>query len=60
MEFEEILKNNILNKDTHKKCEHELDEIKIIYKRCKCCGKFVVCPDEEFVAKKGVMGRSPF
>ena len=57
MEYSEVLRNNIDNKAEHKGCEHELDEIKIIYRRCKCCGKFVVCPDPELIERKGVMGR---
>lgn len=60
MNYEDILKNNIENKLLHKPCEkegHELDEIKIIYKRCKKCGKFVVVPDPEWIAKHGVEGR---
>lgn len=60
MEYSEILKNNIENKLLHKPCEkegHDLDDIKIIYKRCKCCGKFVVCPDPELIKRRGVMGR---
>jgi dissimilatory sulfite reductase (desulfoviridin) alpha/beta subunit len=60
MEYQKILKNNIENKLIHKTCEkegHELDEIRIIYKRCKKCGKFVVVGDPEWLEKHGVEGR---
>lgn len=60
MEHSEIVQNNIEGKLVHKACEkegHDLDDIRIIYRKCKCCGKMVVCPDPEFVAQKGVMGR---
>lgn len=60
MEYQEILKNNIDTKIITKACEktgHELDEIRIIYRRCKLCGKFVVCPDPEYIAKRGESGR---
>lgn len=57
MEFEDILKHNIETKKDTEKCKHDLDEIKIIYQRCKTCGKFVVVPDEEYIKRRGVMGR---
>jgi len=60
MEFKEILQNNIETKVITKACEkvgHDLDDIRIIYRRCKCCGKFVVCPDPEFIARRGESGR---
>ncbi len=61
MEFPEILKNNIEVKLTSKACEkdggHELEDVRVIYRRCKTCGKFVVCPDPEWIEKHGVMGR---
>jgi Pyruvate/2-oxoacid:ferredoxin oxidoreductase delta subunit len=60
MEYSDILKNNIENKLLHKPCEklgHDLDDVRVIYRRCKGCGKFVVCPDSEFIKKRGESGR---
>ena len=58
MELNEIVKNNIEHKSIHKDCkEHELDEIRLIYRRCKKCGKFVVVADEDYLNKKGAIGR---
>lgn len=70
MEFNDLLQSNIAGKKEQNKCEnsapkkkgirvsgHELDEIRIIYRRCKNCGKFVVCPDPEWIALRGESGR---
>jgi uncharacterized OB-fold protein len=61
MNYEDILKHNLkVKKEFQGECLHEeLDDIKIIYKRCKCCGKLKVVPDEEYVAKVGLSGRAP-
>lgn len=60
MTYEELLKNNIEHKKEHKGCEHEPDGVKMIYQRCKCCGKWVSVPDPEWIAKVGVMGRAHY
>ena len=60
MEIEDIVKNNIEVMKHTKKCDHNLGDIKIIYKRCKDCGKFVVCPDEELINKRGVTGKANY
>jgi len=60
MEFEELLKENIrLRKEkVSKGCSHdELHEVRIIYRKCKCCGKMLVQADEEWIQKRGVEGR---
>lgn len=56
--MEEIIKHNIENKTLHKDCkDHELDEIKVIFQRCKKCGKWVPVPDPELIKRRGVSGR---
>jgi inorganic triphosphatase YgiF len=59
MEFEDILKHNKkILKERRDKCKHEeLDDIRVIYKRCLCCGKLVPVADEEYLKKHGLAGR---
>lgn len=59
-EFSEIVEFNIsVRKDkTTRHCPHEeLSDVRTIYRRCKCCGKFVLVPDEELIRSRGVMGK---
>ena len=62
MEFKELLESNIKNKKETEKCGkdkdgHELDDVRIIYRRCRKCGKLVCVPDPELIEKRGVSGR---
>lgn len=64
MKFEDVLRNNIEGKKEHKLCEktsgsagHELDDVKIIYKRCRKCGKLVCVPDPDLIRRRGESGR---
>lgn len=59
-DFEDILSWNIhLKKEkVSKGCEHsELGEVRVIFRKCRCCGKMVVVPDDEYIQKRGVEGR---
>lgn len=58
MQYEEILKENIDNKELHKKCNHEPDGVKMIFQRCKTCGKWIPIADPEWIAKHGHEGRA--
>lgn len=63
MKFEDLLQSNIEGKKEQEKCGkdkeggHDLDDVRIIYRRCKKCGKFVAVPDPEHIMKRGESGR---
>lgn len=61
MDFDEVLKHNKeVKRLFREKCSHdELDEIRVIFKRCKTCGKLVPVRDEEYIKQHGEIGRGP-
>lgn len=58
MEYEQILKENIENKDDHKKCKHKPGGVKMIFQRCEDCGKWIPVADPEWIDARGHEGRA--